>query len=220
MKAKRFLLLAALSSVIPVSAQSAVTVTFDDLPLNSHFLFPVPSNYQGLAWSSVDTVNAILDTNVIAGRHPNIPGGLTGEYFGMVSLSNVAILYGSNAFGIANSEIDSPGTNFNFISAYLTGYWNSNLNIQVQGFNGSLLAYDTTVVVSATSPTLFTFDYFDINRLYFNSYGGDPAFGISGGEYVSVMDNFTFDFIPEPSSLLLTILGVLMLCTIRRRATT
>jgi len=135
----------------------------------------------------------------------------------MASSSNVAALFGSNAFGIANSEIDSPGTNFNFISAYLTGYWNSNLNIEVQGFRGASLVYSQIVIASATSPTLFTFDYLDINRIYFNSFGGQPAFGVSGGEYVSVMDNFTFDLVPEPSSFLLTGAGVLTLCTFRKR---
>jgi hypothetical protein len=68
-----------------------------------------------------------------------------------------------NAFGTP-AEIDSA-TNFNFLSVYLTGAWNSNLNIQVKGFNGAEEIYDTIVVASATNPTLFTFNYLDIDRL-------------------------------------------------------
>jgi len=191
-------------------------ITFDDLHETGSGSF-IPNNYQGLTWNSVFANNAILDTNLIAGRNPTVTNGLTGDYYGMVSSSNVAVLFGSNTFGIVNSEIDSPGTNFSFISVYLTGYWNSNLNIEVQGFRTGTLLYDTTVVVSATSPTLFTFNYLDIDRLYFNSYGGQPAFGVAGGEYVSVMDNFTFEFIPEPSSFLLAALGGVSLAAFLRR---
>ncbi len=87
----------------------------------------------------------------------------------MVSPSNVAFNAGGDP-----AEIDSA-TNFNFFSAYLTGAWNSNLNIEVEGFNGAKEIYDTIVVASATNPTLFTFNYLDIDRLYFDSYGGQSA---------------------------------------------
>ncbi len=45
-----------------------------------------------------------------------------------------------------------------------------------------------------------------MDNLYFNSFGGEPAFNDIAAEQCA-MDNFTFDFIPEPSSLLLTALG-------------
>jgi hypothetical protein len=135
----------------------------------------------------------------------NSLGYSVGYGYGMTSLSNVAY----NRFGNP-AEIDARGTNFNFLSAYLTAAWNSNLNIEVQGFRDTNLVYDETKVVSATSPSLFTFDYLNIDRLYFNSYGGEPAFG-PGPEENFVMDDFMFEFIPEPSSLLLTALGVVTL---------
>jgi hypothetical protein len=132
----------------------------------------------------------------------------------MVSVSNVAF----NGFGGA-AEIGSS-TNFSFLSAYLTGAFNSNLNIEVEGFRGGALLYDTTVVASATSPTLFTFDYLNIDRLYFNAFGGqDAGFPVSqgAGDAHFAMDDFSFEFIPEPSSLLLTTGGVLMLWALVRR---
>jgi len=48
------------------------------------------------------------------------------------------------------AEIDSRGTNFNFLSTYSTGAWKSNLNIEVQGFNGTNPVSDETTVASAT----------------------------------------------------------------------
>ena len=66
------------------------------------------------------------------------------------------------------------------------------------------------MVASATNPTLFTFNYLDINRLYFDSYGGEPAFdGNDATEFV--MDNFIVEFVPEPSADVLVIGGMLIL---------
>ena len=184
-------------------------ITFDDLnETGSGAFFSYQyQGYQGLIWSNILCNNAVLFTNVAP--HLGWPAnGLTGDYYGMVSPSNVA--------SVITGEIDSPGTNFNFLSAHLTGFGNSNLNIEVQGFRGGSLLYDTTVVASATSPTLFTFDYLDVDRLYFNSFGGEPAFG-GGPSYTAVMDDLTIDFVPEPSSLLLAAFGALLLCPLLKR---
>jgi hypothetical protein len=198
----RFLLLAVLLSVWPFSASSQTLVTFDDIHSYSQGV-EVPSAYQGLSWSNFWVLNSTLFSNGL---------GATGYCFGMVSPSNVVFN------GLGNpAEIDSPGTNFNFLSAYLTGAWNSNLSIEVEGFNAAQEIYDTIVVAGATNATLFTFDYFNIDRLYFDSYGGESAgFGQGAGENF-VMDNFTFEFVPEPSTILLTVLGAVPLCAFLRR---
>jgi hypothetical protein len=183
-------------------ARSQTVVTFDNLNETGTGSF-IPNGYQGLVWSNLVGMNAFL----YAGQSPFFTNGY---YYGIVSASNVAF----NANG-GIGEVDSP-TNFNFLSAYLTGAWNSNLNIEVQGFSGTNLVYDETKVASATSPTLFTFDYTDINRLDFIPSGGEPAFG-GGPSFQFAMDNFTFDFIPEPSSLLLTALGTVTLWAFVKR---
>jgi hypothetical protein len=177
-----------------ISTRSQTVVTFDDLPVNG--TGRVPLFYQGLEWQQFDYVNAVLNTNVT--------GGVNGYYFGMVSASNVAF----NSMG-TSGLISSPNlaTTFDFLSVYLTGAWNSNLNILIFGYNNSTELYNTTVVVSATSPTLFTFDYRNINRLIFNTAGGQPAGFSSGSGFEFAMDNFTYVLVPEPSSLLLTVLG-------------
>jgi hypothetical protein len=194
-----------LLTLLTTWTKGQTVITFDDLQVTGRGEY-IPSGYQGLVWSNFGVYNAILATNLA----PALGGGLSGLYYGMVSPSNAV----SNAGGDP-AEIDSS-TNFNFLTAYLTGAWNSNLNIEVQGFDGTNLVYDQTVVASATNATLFTFDYQNVNRLYFNSFGGQSAgFSGSGGNFV--MDNLTFEFIPEPSSLLLTTAGVLALGAFVRR---
>jgi hypothetical protein len=184
------------------SARSQTVITFDDIPSGPNGAL-ITNAYQGLDWTDFGVGNAILQTNL---------NGVNGYGYGMVSPSNVAF----NAFGNP-AEIGSPGTNFNFLSTYLTGAWNSNLNVEVQGFSGATMLYDTTVVASATSPTLFTFDYLNVNRLTFISSGGQSAgFGGGSGEEF-VMDNFTFEFIPEPSTFLLAALGGVSLVAFLRR---
>ncbi|MGD0061106.1 MAG: PEP-CTERM sorting domain-containing protein [Verrucomicrobiia bacterium] len=205
MKMRWFLLVCGVSVAVALfggSASSQTVVTFDDLS-GPRLIFGIPQGYQGLNWTNFDCINAVLDASI---------NGLAGDYYGMMTPSNVAF----NADGLP-SEIDSAGTNFSFLSAYVTGVWNSNLNIEVQGYRDTNLIYDETVVASATNPTLFTFNYLDIDRLYFNSFGGQPA-GFGGGAGNNfVMDNMTFEFIPEPSSLLLTSLGLLSLWAVAKR---
>ena len=207
MKARFFLLLmflALLAFLVPLT-YAATTITFDELSETGSGSF-IANGYQGLNWSNFFANNAILYTNQI---HL-----VTGDYYGMVSASNVASDYAGDP-----AEIDSAGTNFNFVSAYLTGFINSNLNIQVQGFNGGTMLFNTTVVASATSPTLVTFNYLNIDRLTFSPSGGQPAFGAFPYEQF-VMDNLTFEFVPEPSTFLLAALGALTLWPFlkRRRA--
>jgi hypothetical protein len=185
-----------------LSVHSQTVITFDDLSETASGSF-IPDGYYGLNWSNLVGMNAFL----YAGQFPFYTNGY---YYGIVSPSNVAF----NANG-GIGEIDSP-TNFNFLSAYLTGAWNSNLNIEVQGFSGTNLVYDETKVVGATSPTLCTFNYTGIDRLDFISSGGESAFfPFSGNEFA--MDNLTIEFIPEPSSLMLTALGAVMLYAVVRR---
>ncbi len=179
----------------------ATIITFDDL-VDTGGGTLITNPYQGLVWSNFAVGNAVLQTTY---------NGLSGYYYGMITPSNVAL----NAHGNP-AEIDATGTNFNFFGAYLTAAWNSNLNIEVQGFSGATLLYDTTVVASATSPTLFAFNYLNIGRLTFNSFGGQYAgFGSSGEEFA--MDNFDFDFVPEPSAFLLTTAGALTLWAFLKR---
>jgi hypothetical protein len=190
-----------------VSARSQTLVTFDDLSeTGSGAWFSIQyQGYQGLTWNNILCHNAVLATNSL------FHGQLNGDFYGMVSPSNLAVM-------VPGCEIDSPCTKFNFLSAYFTGFLNSNLNIEAEGFNGAKEIYDKIVVASATNATLFTFDYMNIDRLDFTSSGGEPAFGVENDSSgIFIMDNFMFEFIPEPSSLLLTALGAVSLVAFLRR---
>jgi hypothetical protein len=205
MKAKLFTLAMVFLSVLvwlSTPTRSQTVITFDDLPNSTTGTF-IPTGYQGLSWSNFGYVNAVLHSN---------SAGVSGYNYGMITPSNVAL----NASGFP-AEIDARGTTFDLLSTYLTGAANSKLNSEVEGFRSGNLLYDTTVVASATSPTLFTFDYLNVDRLYFNASGGEPAGFTSGAGEEFVMDNFTFEFIPEPSSLLLTCVGAVSLLAFLRR---
>ena len=199
MSSKSFLMLVASLTLLTFPAiptSSGNEITFDDIPIPT--AAGLSNGYSGLNWGNFEILNAFY-----------FP--VSGYYYGMVSPSNVAL----NAMG-APAEIDSAGTNFNFLSVYLTGAWYSNLNIEVEGFRSGTLLYDTTVVVAATSPTLFTFNYVNIDRLYFNSFGGQYAgFGHIGEHFA--MDNLSVEFVPEPSSLLLATVGALLLWPLLKR---
>ncbi len=49
----------------------------------------------------------------------------------------------------------------------------------MRGLNSGNLLYDSTVIVNATGPTLFTFNYLGIDQLIFESSGGVQASGLS-----------------------------------------
>lgn len=207
MKTKQFFLLVMCFAVFTIvmvspSRASGIIITFDDLSERAEGNF-ITNGYQGFTWVNFGAGNALLNTNTY---------GLSGVFYGMVSASNVVVNAGGNP-----AEIDSPSTHFNFLSTYLTGAWNSNLNIEVKGFSGDSLLYDTNVAASATAPTLFTFNYLNIDRLTFNSFGGEPAGFPSGSGAHFVMDNFSYEPVPEPSTVLLAALGALTLCALLKR---
>lgn len=208
MQLKSFLLplpLLAFLLAFPASSHSQTLITFDDLAISTGgiYLASITNGYEGFNWANFYIANALIEANRF---------GTNGNYYGMVSASNTAF----NGFG-TTAEIDSP-VNFNFLSAYLTGAWNSNLNIEVQGFNGTNLLYDQTVIASAINPMLANFDYRGVDRLTFTSFGGQSAGFPNGGGEQFAMDNFTFEFVPEPSPLLLTGLAALLLWPILKRS--
>jgi hypothetical protein len=187
MKALLLAVFLALLGFSDASTASGNLATFDELNDPTGFGAPIPNGYQGLIWNggsinAFNFLNAVILTNAATGYPQN------GFFNGMVTVSNVAF----NAFG-SPAEIDSVGTNFTFISAYLTGAWNNNLSVEVQGFNGTNLVYDRTNVVQATAPTLVYYNFQNITRLYFNSFGGQNADFEGMGETFA-MDNFSFVF--------------------------
>ncbi|HUD48046.1 MAG TPA: choice-of-anchor tandem repeat GloVer-containing protein, partial [Candidatus Baltobacteraceae bacterium] len=163
----------ALLTVLPGEQE---LITFDDLPYR---LLPVPSGYGDLTWSNFDYLNGVV-------------GRASGYTAGMVSIPKVA--YNANGAPAAISA-SAP---FVLYSAYLTGAWDDDLQVQVQGFNGSSLIYDNTYTLSATNPTQIAFNYVDVTSVKFTTSGGIPHFGYTGSGKEFAMDNVNAFVAPIP----------------------
>jgi len=193
-------ILTAITIILVSFTANAAVLTFDDLSGSSPD--PIADGYGGLNWSNMRSFFGCFS-------RPD-----SGYCSGTVSGYNVAFNMNGNA---AATSSDSP---FNFDGAYLTAAWNDDLNIQVLGFNGVSLLYDTTVVVSDDAPTWFDFAYAGIDRLEFRSFGGvdsDPTDGSSGVHFA--MDDFTYSVVPIPAAVWLFGSGLGLLGWFRRKRT-
>ncbi|MBD2495699.1 PEP-CTERM sorting domain-containing protein [Nostoc sp. FACHB-280] len=181
----------AAGTITTAQAQQLV-LTFDDLePTNSVFEeLPIPNGYGGLNWRNF----GYLDT-VLFNANPS------GYINGTISSPNVAF----NRFGVPATVSRQRGL-FDFNSAYLTGAWNNNLKILVEGFASGITKYSTTVTVNSTSPTQINFDFLGIDTLRFTSFGGINA-GYGGLGSQMVLDNFSYT--PQPVSEPTNILGLI-----------
>lgn len=187
-----------LSLGLSLAAQgNATVITFDDLPGGIN----VGSHYAGLSWTNLYTQQGNIS-----------PGGYANA---VVSGQNATFNAGANDAVVSSSLFDFNGV-------YLTAAWNDGLNITVTGSQNGQDLYSQTVVVDTSGPTWFSFNFFGIDTLRFDSFGGiaNAVFASSGaGEHFS-MDNFTYNevvqSVPESSSLALLALGLLGLLGARR----
>jgi uncharacterized repeat protein (TIGR03803 family) len=180
------------NALLTVLTGSPELITFDDLTgiglLGGGQ--PVPVGYANLTWSNFNYLN------------PATIVGQSGYAAGTVSAPNVAY----NAYG-APAAI-SASAPFALLSAYLTAAWNDNLHVELKGYTGSTLVYDNTYTLSATSPTLITFNYVGVTSVQFISSGGTPhsGYGSSGEQFV--MDNVTVVTTPPtPTAVLYSFNG-------------
>lgn len=180
------------------SAQANV-LTFDDLAPtsnNSH----IPNGYGGLNWGNMYYLNA--------SAYPN-----SGYSNGLVSGDYLAFNLGAN-LAVAS------GSSFDFNGAYLVSAWNDGLSVNIKGYLGASLLYDTTVNPSYESPTWFQFNFLGVDKLEFTSFGGvDADIGDDGMGFHFGMDNFTYNAVPIPAGIWLFSSGLLSFIGLARGMT-
>lgn len=179
------------------SLAGATVITFDEFGGTA-----VGTKYDGLSWNNLYTR----------------PGGnhTSGGYSNAVVSGQYTTYNGSADDVVLNSSL------FDFNGVFLTAAWNDNLNIAVTGSQSGLVLYSETVVVNTSGPTWFNFNFFGIDNLRFDSFGGtaNAAYAQYGqGEHFA-MDNFTYNeprqSVPAPSPLALLTLGLVGLFGARR----
>lgn len=169
----------------------AVVVTFDDIE-TTHGFGAVENGYGDLNWTNFGYVNQIF--------HPDSGyenGLVSGEY---------------TAFNWYAQPAEVTGELFNFEGTFLSAAWNNGLNVLVEGFSEGILKYSQNVVVNPSESSWFDFDYTEVDKVRFTSFGGvdaKPDDNIVGRNFV--MDNFTYnrsnsEEVPEP----ITVLGSLV----------
>jgi hypothetical protein len=150
----------------------ANTITFDDLT-GFGLGEVIPNGYQGLDWSNFSVLNTQVETTF---HGPN------GYANGVVSGLNVAV----NGNGLlAAVSASSP---FTLGSGYFTAAWTNGLTVDVIGYLHGTQVDSTSFLVSASGPTLETFNWANVNEVTFNSFGGTPAgYASTGTEFA--LDN-------------------------------
>jgi len=169
-------------AVLTVVRGSPTLITFDDL---SGSVLDVPTGYGNLNWYNFGYLNGVT-------------AGLSGYNAAVISVSNVVYNGGGS------NAVISSSTPFDLFSAYLTAAWRDNLQVEVQGYNGTSLIYDNTYILSATAPMLIPFNYLGVTSVQFSSSGGtahSAGYSESGTQFA--MDNLSVFFPPSVAPLTL-----------------
>jgi hypothetical protein len=180
-----------LACIFPLSILSCfgTTLTFEDLTPGTSL-----TTYQGFQWSGFYAINGATAIN-------------NGYYNAVVSPYKVIGDIDGRSATISNGP---AFFSFSLNSAYLTAELNDGLQVEVQGFIGSTLAYDNTYTVNTTGPTLINFNYFGVNRVTFIPSGGTlhPGYSDAGvHDHNFAMDNLTLN-VPEPRATVLLIVSL------------
>lgn len=184
---------------------SAITLTFEDFKLtcDSSPHPPIPqapyscvitNGYSGMNWDNFNALDSILNCNA-AGHTTD--GEVKGTVSGSICLFNP---WGKPASILTTAPIVLH-------SAYLTGAWRDGMSLQADGYRAGALVYSKSIIVSAYSPTLVSYEFNNVDKVVWTSNGGTNAgYGADGTQFA--MDNLSYDLVPEPSSILALLCGI------------
>ncbi|MGE5657143.1 MAG: PEP-CTERM sorting domain-containing protein [Actinomycetota bacterium] len=180
---------AVLSSLASVETAQAAVLGFDDLSRPTFGGSVVPQGYGGLNWNNFYYIQD-MSTSFSNSGYQN----------GAVSQPKVAF----NGFG--NPASISSNTPFNFDSAFLTAALDDRLSITVAGLLGGVEKFSQTVTANTQNPTFAKFNYTGIDQLNFTSFNSTT--GVSGDTKQFAIDNITYEPVPEPTTIIGSLLGV------------
>ena len=193
-------LLALAILALPVMALPAqTTLTFDDIGCG---ICAVPNGYGGLNWNNFYALNTTSEPP--SGYHP---GTTSGQYVAF------------NGSGVPAS-VTQGSDPFAFNSGQFTAAWNDNLNLDVTGLVGGVPTYFASYILSATAPTLLTFNWANLSEVDFISSGGTQHSGYDQGSGTQfALDDLTINSsaVPEPASAALLGTGLVGLYGVIRR---
>lgn len=199
---KRIILVFSLLAAVTIRLQAGL-ITFDDLPAPMDV---VPNGYAGFNWQ-----NAVYADPVDLGLVPS------GYFAGLVSGTNVL----TNAYE-SPLTFTSTTAAFRLDSLWLTGAWNDDLHVHLEGYRSGLLICTADYVVNSTGPTFVTPGFLGVDSVVISSYGGEanPDYAWLGGAGANVViDSVSTSAIPEPSTYAMYgVAGLLALIACRRWA--
>ncbi len=185
------------------TAANAAVLTFEDLyPGYEGYAGFSSTSYGGFTWGASTTNSGEPSTAWITKYA--IPG--SGYEYGTIGTTSILSWWASDISM-------SSSTNFDFNGAYITSAWQGTETVDVEGWDDGTLVYSTTITTHNNAAYWFTFNYTDIDTVWFNQNGGD-------GGHIDI-DNITYSestssTVPEPATLMLIGAGFAGIALTRR----
>lgn len=186
------LLASAALLVLPVTAQAADIIDFED-PDTGSFQYIGP-NYSGLTFTNWAVIDGL---GYGASGYANV---ITS---GQQSACGCAADFGQTITSISSiSSFDLVGGNF-------ASAWNDGATLLVEGYLGASLLYSQNFVLNTSGPSALVFGFNGIDQANFSISGGTPS-GLPGaGDYFAV-DDLQINAaaaVPEPATWAIMLLG-------------
>ncbi len=131
-----------------VNSDEAALISFDDMPVGSDYIV-IQNGYGKIQWENFGACDGFM--------RPMTEGYRTGT----ISASNVAFNLGGEPGSIRS------GAPFDLESAYLTAAFVNGLQLEVQAWTGTSLAYHNFYTLSPAGPTPVEFNYTGVDRVRF-----------------------------------------------------